>query len=241
MGTLHTFVAGEGVIVEYGVLANMCKQVSDAKAAIKAIYDYAVTTKNVSRLLKEKSGAAIKHLGSLTTDLELARKGSGPANEMQATNMRGQKPGLKKKVRDVGTQASTVAARDERLRNLSVRPTAPSRYTGVIEFENRPGKRKEISPVEQRKEKIQRRRKDLGGDAMRHRLENETQQTWSEDSPQADSDEEEIAETEIEENEIWQRKERKKKERHKTRLKETPGMKEVTIEALPINETRKRN
>lgn len=59
----------EGVLVAHEILEKMAANTREATKAVKAIYQYAATTKNVSRILKGKSGVALNYLESLSKEL----------------------------------------------------------------------------------------------------------------------------------------------------------------------------
>lgn len=66
----------DNVLISRDVLKKMSERTRGATTAIKAIFDYAATTKNVSRILKEKSGIALNYLESLVKELaEIQRYG----------------------------------------------------------------------------------------------------------------------------------------------------------------------
>lgn len=68
----------DGVLVSRDAPKKMIKHAREATIAVNAIFDYVATTKNVNRILKEKSGIALNYLESLAKDLEWThRHGQG--------------------------------------------------------------------------------------------------------------------------------------------------------------------
>lgn len=61
---------GDSVVIPRELLKKLSNRAGGATTAISAIYEYAKSTKNVSRILREKSGLALNYLESLAKELE---------------------------------------------------------------------------------------------------------------------------------------------------------------------------
>lgn len=196
-GKGHTPGLEENVLVQRGQILKMTKQAAKAKVAIKAIYDYALATKNVSRLLKEMGGKALHHLGVLIKDLgdisvmEQAEQKQHKNSESNPTRVD------KKKERECGTQTSPVVTTVNGCQSGGAASPVKQQIPVEkgIEDPSRRGKRKETSPLEPRAGKFQRRKnpqeeakRPPNMEEARGRGE-ESQSTGVEDIPQDSADE----------------------------------------------------
>lgn len=148
----------EAVVVQRARITKITDQVACAKEAIKAIYDYAVATKNVSRLLKEMGGKALFHLGVLSKELDIISS-TNPVEKGKENN---KTHGSKMEERDFGTQTSPDGNIGYGYQTGGAvtpvqRETMPGRTMNPV----RQGKRKEVSPLEQKVGKQQRRKNAL--------------------------------------------------------------------------------
>lgn len=128
----------EGNITIQGkLLMKMIKQIRDAKSATKAIYEYAMTTKNVKGLLKEKSNSAIKYLENLHKEVENIIRNNEQSGARQGKETQGNN-----KARGSKKEAYTQTTREDRP-NLGYKPRPNESHT-----EKRTPKRKVVSPLQ---------------------------------------------------------------------------------------------
>lgn len=168
----------DGLLVSRDALKKMIKRAREATIAVNAIFGYAAATKNVNRILKEKSGIALTCLESLAKDLEWThRHGQGSTGAEVAV-------GIGKTVTvNTATQTEDPVYGEDRTSITTMdgqegRRQKARKETSIDIRENNPevvetmaimgggDKRKEISPPEQTKAKRSRPNARVTGNAI---------------------------------------------------------------------------
>lgn len=140
----------DNVLVPRDTINKMLKQVRNASLAVRAIYEYATTTKNVSRLLREKSALAIRHLESLSEGLEQTHRYPREGNAAQEAGTGRTKTGT----------SNTASQTEDRATGVDTRTTREVQEGGTLQTRRRTSskeaikegsrlKRKERTPPEQ--------------------------------------------------------------------------------------------
>lgn len=145
-GEWITLQIGDNIMLQREAVIRMERHIYDARAALNAIYKSAITTKNVSRLVKEKSGEALKHLGALQKDMGYIKKG-GKLNIETDSNegSRMLQNSIETKTMERSTQTTENKNGDEYRKSADGDADRNSKEES--------GKRKEISPNFQEDEK----------------------------------------------------------------------------------------
>lgn len=143
--TATNLKTGDNIIIRGDQIVKMIKQICEARNATKAIYEYAMSTKNVKGLLKEKSKWALRQLENLDKELESISR-----NKVEQETTPGKDARDSKKPESSKKDMATQTTREDRP-NLGHKPRVNENNA-----ENRTAKRKVVSPL-QNAEKIYKR------------------------------------------------------------------------------------